>query len=87
VASSAKQGARFCGLAAHDNPQQGEHVFTKLHNDHCFGLAILDCKLLKTDENKWKMPMSNNREKIHGHPRDPAGPSVWSTSKRPNSGG
>jgi hypothetical protein len=33
-----------CGLAAHDNPQRGEHVgndcFTKLHNDHCTGLAI-----------------------------------------------
>jgi hypothetical protein len=54
------------GLAAHDNPQRGEHVgndcFTKLHNDHCFGLAIIDCKLLKTDENKWKMPTSNNRK-------------------------
>jgi hypothetical protein len=36
---------RVCGLAAHDNPQRGEQVgndcFTKLHNDHCFGLAVL----------------------------------------------
>jgi hypothetical protein len=62
---------RVCGLAAHDNPQRGEHIgndcFTKLHNDHCFGLAITDCKRLKTDESKWRMPTSNDREKNSRH--------------------
>jgi hypothetical protein len=55
-------------LVAHNNPQRGEHVgndcFTKLHNDHCFGLAIADCKLLKTDESRWRMPTNNDKEKI-----------------------
>jgi hypothetical protein len=59
---------KICGLAAHDNPQRGKHIgndcFTKLHNDHCFGLAVTDCKLLKTDKNMWKMPTKYAQEKI-----------------------
>jgi hypothetical protein len=85
---------KVCGLAAHDNPQQGEHVrydcFTKLHNDHCFGLAIIDCKLLKTDENKWKMQTSNDREKNLRHIQEIQQVllyGLWSTSTCPNSGG
>jgi hypothetical protein len=73
-----KFGGKYCytrckvyGLAAHNNPQRGEHVgndcFTKLHNDHCFGLAIADCKLLKTDESRWRMPTNNNKEKNSCH--------------------
>jgi hypothetical protein len=62
---------KVCGLAAHDNPQRGEHVgndcFTKLHNDHCFGQAIADCKLLKTDGSRWRMPTNNDKEKNSRH--------------------
>jgi hypothetical protein len=58
---------KICGLAAHDNPQRGEHIgndcFIKLHNDHCFGLAVADCKLLKTDKNMWKIPTKHKQEK------------------------
>jgi hypothetical protein len=62
---------KICGLAAHDNPQRGEHIgndcFTKLHNDHCFGLAVADCKLVKSDKDQWKMPTKNTQEKNARH--------------------
>jgi hypothetical protein len=71
---------KVCGLATHDNPQRGEHVgndcFTKLHNDHCFGLAITNCKILKADENEQRQ-----KKRFKSHPRDPVCPPIcrWTT--------
>jgi hypothetical protein len=75
VASTATPGARFADwqpTTTHNDNKVlsllvGYDSFTKLHNDHCFGPAIIDCKLLKTDENKWKMPTSNDRQKNSRH--------------------
>jgi hypothetical protein len=51
---------KICKLACHDNPARGSSIgsecFTSLQNDQCFGLAFVDCKLLKTNQKTWTEP-------------------------------
>jgi hypothetical protein len=62
---------KICKLACHDNPTRGSSIgsecFTNLHNDQCFGLAFVDCKLLKTDQKTWTEPTSDDKEKNSRH--------------------
>jgi hypothetical protein len=59
---------QICKLACHDNPARGSNIgyecFTNLHNDQCFGLAFVECKLLKTNQQTWTEPTNNNKGKI-----------------------
>ena len=53
-----------CGICVdmwcHDRPRtgpcKGYDCFTKLHNDQQFGLARVDCELLKSQKREWCMP-------------------------------
>ena len=62
---------KICKLAAHDNPQRGDNIgyecFLKLHNDQCFGLAVVDCKEFGVDNKQWTMPTADEEETNSRH--------------------
>ena len=65
---------KICKLAAHDNPQRGDNIgyecFLKLHNDQCFGLAVVDCKEFGVDNKQWTMPTADEEETNSRHTDD-----------------
>ena len=50
----------ICNMPCHDDPKKGAceglQCFTHLHNEHRFGLAMTDCKLVKKKQSDWLEP-------------------------------